>query len=306
MHFPKCDGNRWEKGYKGMNIVQMIIQHFSRMQWTDYLDIIIVAYLLYAFLPLLRSSGSLRIAGVIVGLLIVTWITELLNLHTLNFILTQFLSVGLIAVVVLFQPEIRRVLDHLGSVRLKRFLGNEKPDQEMFSVISQTVLACEMMSRERVGALIVFERDSQLDEYFKTGTMIDGKLSDPMIRNLFFPKAALHDGAIIVRNGRIAAASCVLPLSNSARLSADLGTRHRAGVGISEITDAVVVIVSEETGAISVAVGGVLKRYLAPQTLEKLLRHELCKADSNDEDNLVLKLRQKLQKKEKEGGHNEK
>ena len=288
-----------------MNVLQMIIQQFSRMQWTDFLDIIVVAYLFYALLPLLRSSGSLRIAGVIFGILVITWITDLLNMHALNFILTQFLAVGLIAVVVLFQPEIRRMLAQLGSVRLKRFLGAEKQDQEMFSVISQTVSACEHMSRERVGALIVFERDSHLDEYFKTGTVIDGKLSDPMIRNLFFPKAALHDGAIIVRNGRIAAAACVLPLSNSSRLSADLGTRHRAGVGLSEITDAVVVIVSEETGAISVAVGGVLKRYLAPQTLEKLLRHELCKTD-DEEDGLVLKLKQKLQKKEKEGGHNEK
>lgn len=288
-----------------MNVVQMIIQQFSRMQWTDYLDIIVVAYLIYSLFMLLRSTGSLRIAGVIAGLFVITWITEVMNMHALNFILTQFLAIGLIAVVVIFQPEIRRMFDHLGSVRLKRFLGTEKQEQEMFSVISQTVSACETMSRERVGALIVFERDSHLDEYFKTGTVIDGKLSDPMIRNLFFPKAALHDGAIIVRNGRIAAASCVLPLSNSARLSADLGTRHRAGVGLSEITDAVVVIVSEETGAISVAVGGVLKRYLAPQTLEKLLRHELCKAD-NEEDSLVLKLRQKLQKKEKEDGHNEK
>ncbi len=289
-----------------MNILQMIIQQFSSMEWTDYLDIIVVAYLLYALLPLLRSSGSLRIAGVIFGVFLITWVTELLDMHALNFILTQFLAVGFIAVIVLFQPEIRRMLAHLGSVRLKRFLGAEKQDQEMFSVISQTVSACEHMSRERVGALIVFERDSHLEEYFKTGTVIDGKLSDPMIRNLFFPKAALHDGAIIVRNGRIAAAACVLPLSNSSRLSADLGTRHRAGVGLSEITDAVVVIVSEETGAISVAVGGVLKRYLAPQTLEKLLRHELCKTDSKEDEGIVLKLRQKLQKKEKEGGHNEK
>lgn len=289
-----------------MSVIQMIIQQFSRMQWTDYLDIIVVAYLLYTILPLLRSSGSLRIAFVIAGLFVVTWITDVLKMHTLNFILTQFTAVGLIAVVVLFQPEIRRMLGHLGSVRFKNFLGGEKPEQEMITVISQTVSACENMSRERIGALIVFERDVQLDEYFKTGTLIDGKFSDPMIRNLFFPKAALHDGAIIVRGGRIAAAACVLPLSNSARLSADLGTRHRAGVGLSEITDAVVVIVSEETGAISVAVGGVLKRYLAPQTLEKLLRHELCKTDRKDEENLVLKLRQKLQKKEKEDRRNEK
>lgn len=287
-----------------MSVIQMIIEQFARMQWTDYLDIIVVAYLFFALFPLLRSSGSLRIVGAIGGILAVTWLTELLDLYALNFILTEFLDVGLIAIIILFQPEIRRMLDHIGSVRVKRFLGGEKPEQEMFSVISQTVSACENMSRERVGALIVFERDVHLDEYFKTGTMIDGKLSDPMIRNLFFPKATLHDGAIIVRKGRIAAASCVLPLSNSSRISSDLGTRHRAGVGISEITDAVVVIVSEETGAISVAVGGVLKRYLAPQTLEKLLRHELCHVPGGKEKGAGLKLRQRLQKKE--GRHNEK
>ena len=281
-----------------MSVIQMIIEQFTRMQWTDYLDIVVVAYLFYALFPLLRSSGSLRIVVAIAGILAVTWFTELLNMHALNFILTEFLAVGLIAIVVLFQPEIRRMLDQLGSVRLKRFLGGDRPEQEMFSVISQTVSACESMSRERVGALIVFERDIQLDEYFKTGTVIDGRLSDTMIRNLFFPKATLHDGAIIVRKGRIAAASCVLPLSNSSRISSDLGTRHRAGVGISEITDAVVVIVSEETGAISVAVGGVLKRYLAPQTLEKLLRHELCHVTGNKDDNRKLKLRQKLHRKE--------
>ena len=288
-----------------MNVVEMIIQQFSRMQWTDYLDIIAVAYLLYIFLPLLRSSGSLRIVGVILGIMVVTWITDILEMHALNFILTQLLAVGLIAVVVLFQPEIRRMLAHLGSVRLKRFLGAEKQEQEMFSVISQTVSACEHMSRERVGALIVFERDSHLDEYFKTGTVIDGKLSDPMIRNLFFPKAALHDGAIIVKDGRIAAAACVLPLSNSSRLSADLGTRHRAGVGLSEITDAVVVIVSEETGAISVAVGGMLKRHLAPQMLERLLRNELCPEETERDENLVQKLYQKISRRDKEGNDNE-
>ena len=151
-----------------MSVIQMIIEQFTRMQWTDYLDIIVVAYLFYALFPLLRSSGSLRIVVAIAGILAVTWLTELLNMHALNFILTQFLAVGLIAVVVLFQPEIRRMLDQLGSVRLKRLLGGEKPEQEMFSVISQTVSACESMSRERVGALIVFERDIQLDEYFKT------------------------------------------------------------------------------------------------------------------------------------------
>ena len=156
------------------------------------------------------------------------------------------------------------------------------------------------MSREKVGALIVFSREARLDEYFKTGTQIDGQVSEQLIRNIFFPKAALHDGAMIVRDGKVAAAGCVLPLSDSHRLSADLGTRHRAGVGISEVSDAVVVIVSEETGTISVAVDGMLKRHLASQTLEKLLHNELCPKTEEKETNLAMRLRQKLQLKEKE------
>ena len=170
----------------------------------------------------------------------------------------------------------------------------------MAPIISQTVAACEVMSRERIGALIVFARDNTLEEYLKTGTVIDGQVSDQLIRNVFFPKAALHDGAMIIRDGRVLAAGCVLPLSSSNRLSADLGTRHRAGVGMSEASDAVVVIVSEETGTISVAVGGMLKRHLAPQTLERLLCNELCPESAENSDSLAVKLRQKLQKRDKE------
>jgi diadenylate cyclase len=173
-------------------------------------------------------------------------------------------------------------------------------------VIVQTVKACEIMGREKIGALIVFARDSRLDEYCKTGTVIDGQVSEQLLRNVFFPRASLHDGAMIIREGRVLAAGCVLPLSESNRISADLGTRHRAAVGISEVTDAVTVVVSEETGAISVAVGGVLKRHLAPQTLERLLRSELCpEDDQQQEENLVVKLRQKLQIREKGGKKDE-
>jgi diadenylate cyclase len=147
-----------------------------------------------------------------------------------------------------------------------------------------------------MGALIVFTRDNDLEEYCKTGTSIDAQVSEQLLRNLFFVKAALHDGAVIIRDGRVQAAGCVLPLSDSKRLSADLGTRHRAGVGVSEVSDAVVVIVSEETGTISVAVGGMLKRHLAPQMLERLLRAELMPEGNDLQDNLVVKLRQKLLK----------
>ncbi len=283
-----------------MEIIRDLFQQVLRMTWTDYLDIIIVAYLIYRALPLIRTTGSSRIAKAILAIILVAWLTDLLHLYTMSFILNQFLQIGLIALVVLFQPELRRMLDHLGNMKLGKLIGTEKKEVEMVSVITQTVMACETMSREKVGALIVFARDNRLDEHFKTGTMIDGQVSEQLIRNIFFPKASLHDGAMIIRDGRVAAAGCVLPLSESNRLSADLGTRHRAGVGMSEVSDAVVVIVSEETGTISVAVGGMLKRHLAPQTLERLLSNELLDEETTQDENLVVRLKQKLQKKGKE------
>ena len=283
-----------------MSSIQDVFQQLAKMNWSDYVDIIIVAIILYKVFPLIRTTGATRVAGSIVAIVVVTWLTGVLKLYTLNFFLKQLTQIGILAVVILFQPEIRRMLEHLGSVKLRQFFRGDKPQAEMAPIIAQTVTACEVMSREKVGALIVFARDNRLDEYFKTGSRIDGQVSEQLIRNIFFPKASLHDGAMIIRDGRIAAAGCVLPLSDSNRLSADLGTRHRAGVGMSEASDAVVVIVSEETGTISVAVGGMLKRHLAPQTLERLLTNELCPEEQPEEDNLVLRLRQRLQKKEKE------
>ena len=291
-----------------MEYLQTMWHQIQGIEFTDILDILIVAFLIYKFLPLLKSTGTTRIAGVVVSVLVIAWLTDLLKLHMLSWVLNKFLSVGLIAIVVLFQPELRRMIDHLGNMKWKKFFGHQKPEQELVPVIAQTVRACENMSKQKVGALIVFERDNRLDEYFKSGTLIDGQVSEQLLLNIFFPKAALHDGAMIVRNGRVAAAACVLPLSDSQRLSAELGTRHRAAVGMSEVSDAVVVVVSEETGAISVAVGGMLKRHLAPQTLERLLRNELCPDDeTKKEEDLVVKLRQKLQKKnKKEDGKDEK
>ena len=289
-----------------MEYLQSLLENLPIMKWSDILDIIIVAFLLYKLLPILRSTGTVRVAAMVGALLLFTWLTDALNLNTLNFIFNQVLAVGLLAIVILFQPEIRRMIDHMSNIKLREFLAMEKPEQEMVPVIAHTVRACEAMSAERIGALIVFSRHSRLDEYLKTGTMIEGQVSEQLIRNVFFPRAALHDGAMIIRDGRVTAAGCVLPLSDSNRISADLGTRHRAAVGISEASDAVVVIVSEETGAISVAVNGMLKRHLASQTLEKLLRNELCPEQEPVQENLVVKLRQKLQKKEKEGDVREK
>ena len=289
-----------------METIQSLIQQITRSSWRDWVDIIVVAFLIYRLLPLLRTHNTMRIAKAVLAVVLVAWATDFLQLHTLNFILNQFLTIGLLALVVLFQPELRRMLDHLGSVKLSTFLGPQKPQQEMDSIISQTVMACEIMSRERVGALMVFARSARLEEQMRTGTRIDGIVSEQLIRNIFFPKAALHDGAMIIRDGRVAAAGCVMPLSDSHRLSADLGTRHRAGVGTSEASDAVVVIVSEETGTISVAVGGMLKRHLASQTLERLLRQELLPEEAAKTEYKIVKAMKKVMHSGKEESGNEK
>ena len=289
-----------------MNVIQGIFQQFTKMRWQDYVDIALVAFLIYKTLPFIRTPSTKRIAGAVAGILVVVWLVDLAELYTISWILNQFLSVGFLAVIILFQPELRRVLDRLGSMRILTLLGSNKAVPEFDSIINQTVMACETMSREKVGALIVFARESRLEECFKTGTRINGQVSEQLIRNIFFPKAALHDGAMIIRDGQIAAAGCVLPLSESSRLSADLGTRHRAGVGMSESSDAVVVIVSEETGTISVAVGGMLKRHLAPQTLERLLRNELMPAQPEQETGILARLKEKLLRSEKEEAKHEK
>lgn len=290
-----------------MDAIQEVFRTLERMQWSDYLDIIVVAFLIYKCLPLIRTPNIMRIARTVIALVLVAWITGIMHLYTLNWILNQFLAVGILAFIVLFQPELRRMIDHLGNVKLSTFFGFTRPVQEMDNVIAQTVMACEIMSREKVGALIVFAREQRLDEYFKTGTQIDGQVSEQLLRNVFFKNSPLHDGAMIIRDGRVAAAGCVLPLSESHRLSADLGTRHRAGVGMSEASDAVVVIISEENGTISVATGGMLKRHLAPQTLEKLLRNELCPEKESDADQKSpAKVLKKITNKTKEDSYEKK
>ena len=258
-------------------------EQLSTMQWYDFLDIIIVAVLIYKLLPIFRSTGTSRIAWTVVVVLGITWLTGVAKLHTLNFVLTSLVEVGLIAIVVLFQPELRRMLDHVSKFNFKKWLTQDKVSQEMELIIEETSKACQVMSREKIGALIVFARDNRLDEYFKTGTALDAQVSEQLLRNVFFPKAALHDGAMIIRDGRVAVAGCVLPLSESQHLNADLGTRHRAAVGISEVSDAIVVVVSEENGVISVAMDGMLKRHLAAETLERLLKSQLCPEELKQE-----------------------
>lgn len=271
----------------------------------DIVDILVVAFLIYKLMLIIRSTSAARVARSIMLLLVATWLTDVVHMYTLNWILTRFIEVGIIAIVIVFQPELRRALERFGGRTMLRFadpLSNRSVEQ---NAIAATVTACEIMAKERVGVLLVFERRTSLEEYFKTGTLIDAKVTDQLLRNLFFKNSPLHDGAVIIRHGRVAAAGCVLPLSENTHLSSDLGTRHRAGIGMSEASDAVVVIVSEETGTISVASGGMLKRHLAPQTLEKLLTNELLPEENYKKKNVLDRVRSFLVRKE-EAHHEEK
>ena len=253
----------------------------------DIIDILIVAFLFYTVMRLIRSTSAARIARSILLLLVATGLTEIFKLYTLNWILSKILEIGVIALVIMFQPELRRMLERFGGRFFTNLIssgGAASPEQQ---AIEATVAACEVMSKEKVGALLIFERSMPLDEYFKTGTIVDAKVSDQLLRNLFFKNSPLHDGAVIVRGSRVAAAGCVMPLTENTHLPSDIGTRHRAGIGSSEVSDAVVVIVSEETGTISVAIGGMLKRHLAPKTLEKLLVSELI--SEPEQKNITMK-----------------
>ena len=277
------------------NFFQNLLYQIPKVGISDIIDILVVSFLIYTVLRLVRSSSAARVAWTVLVLLIATWLTSVFNLYACNWILNKILELGFISLVVIFQPEIRRAMERFGG---KFFLNLVDPASKKSveeSAIEATVSACEIMSKERVGVLLIFERSVSLEEYFKTGTLIDAKVTEQLLRNLFFPKASLHDGAVIVRGGRIAAAGCVMPLSENTHLSSDLGTRHRAGIGTSEVSDAVVVIVSEETGTISVAIGGMLKRHLAPQTLEKLLSNELMTND-DAKRSLLDRLRARIAK----------
>ena len=283
-----------------MDTIISFFKEFASMlptiKFMDIVDILLVAFVIYTIIIMIQTTGAVRIAKSIIIILILSGLTQILNMYLMNYLLDKILEIGLIALVIMFQPELRRMLEKLGSKSLREILSMKEQQREIDRVISQTVAACETMSKERTGVLIVFERSASTIDYQKTGTVLDAEVSSELLRNLFFTKAALHDGAVIIRNERIAAAGCVLPLTQNRNISSDLGTRHRAAIGMSEATDAVVVIVSEETGTMSVAIGGMLKRHLAPQTLEKLLLNELAPKTDEKTRNPLKKLMKKTKK----------
>ena len=255
-----------------------VLNGLKTMSFTDLLDILIVAYLIYKVIWFVRKTNSYNLAKGVVLILIALWLSYIFQLTMINFLLRRTVEMGVIALLILFQPELRRLLERVGrSFSSQRSVSSPV----MEDAIAQTVLACTEMSNSRTGALIIFERREKLSSIMSTGTVINSDVSAELLKNLFYNKAPLHDGAVVIREGRIASAGCVLPLTQSTNLSKELGMRHRAGIGLSEQSDAVVIIVSEETGAISVAVEGMLKRHLNSSTLEKLLHSELIQAEEN-------------------------
>ena len=252
------------------------MSYLGSMKLADFIDIVIVAYILYKSIWFVRKTNSINLAKGIVLIIIALWISEIFELTMINYLLRKAVELGLIAVLILFQPELRRLLERVGSTISN---GKASSSTVLEEAIQQTVEACTDMSKSRTGALIIFERSVNLTHIMSTGTFINSDVSAELLKNIFFNKAPLHDGAVIVRDAKIAAAGCVLPLTQMINLSKDLGMRHRAGIGMSENSDAVVVIVSEETGAVSVAIDGMLKRHLSPEKLDEILHNELVKTE---------------------------
>lgn len=259
-------------------VLDTMIRYLRLINVSDILDIAITAFLVYKLIQLVRKSRAAQVAKAITILVGALWLSSVLHLNIINFLLGNAMEMGLLALVIVFQPEIRRVLEQMGSGSFGEVLfGREvRNEEEVEEAISQTVAAYTALSKGKVGALMVFERKTPLDDFIKTGTALNCTVNAELLKNLFWDKAPLHDGAIIVRDGRIIGAGCVLPLTGNVNVAKELGMRHRAGIGMSENSDAVVAIVSEETGSISVAINGMLKRHLSPETLHRLLKNELA------------------------------
>lgn len=262
--------------------------------WTDVIDILIVAYLIYKTIKLVKETRAEQLIKGIVLLLILLQLSYTLRLNTINFIIRYSMQFGVIAILIVFQPELRRALEKIGTSKIGNiFVPDVRVNEETIAVVDSVVQACQSMSKDKVGALIVIERDTKLGEIIRTGVTLDADVCRELLINIFFPNTPLHDGAVIIRNSKITAAGCFLPLTSNSNLNKQLGTRHRAGIGMSENSDAVVVIVSEETGTISIALNGNLTRNLTGDTLKKALVKFLVKDDPSHKRRKFFRRRDK-------------
>ena len=246
---------------------------FMSMRITDIIDILLVSVIFYYIYVFIRDRRAGKLVSGIVFVLLILVLSSFLNMHTLNFLIQNIVQVGMIALIVLFQPELRSMLEKMGGDSLNRLnrLGEQKELQQTLETIDEIAKAAQELSNEKTGARMVIERSTRLGDEVKSGVVVDAEISTFIIKNIFFNKAPLHDGAMIIRNNRILACGCFLPLSTNSDIIKDLGTRHRAAIGISENSDAVVVVVSEETGVISLAQEGNLVRNFTRYTLKNEL-----------------------------------
>lgn len=262
----------------------------SRISLFDIIDIILCAYLFYKILIFIKDTRAEQVFKGLIALLIFTQLTEFLRLHTIHWLLVKTLEIGFILPIIIFQPELRAGLMHIGNVGFKKIIStNKNIDEEIHNeAVEQIVDALYKLANERTGALIVMERENKLNDIVSTGTYINSAISMQLLVNLFVPNTPLHDGAVIIRDYRILAAACFLPLTQSKDLSKALGTRHRAGVGISEVSDCLTLIVSEETGEVSIAKSGKLYRNVPRERLVTILNKNL-KVINEDKPNFLKK-----------------
>ena len=257
----------------------------------DIVDIAVVAYFLYTLYQILKNTRAATLVKGLLILLLIMMGSRWMNLHVITWLMEKSMTVILVALPVVFQPELRRALEQIGRGKWFHKGGSELDEAEFETMLSNVTNATVAMSRRKLGALMVFERNTGLEERIETGTAVDGLLSEALLLNIFEKDTPLHDGAVIIRGKRIVAASCLLPLTENRNLSQDLGTRHRAGIGVSEQSDAVVLIVSEETGTISIARNGELIRYLHADDVREILRDALFNQGKNVKEAVKEKIK---------------
>jgi TIGR00159 family protein len=269
---------------------------------TLLLDLVIVAYILYKFIVYAKKSRVWQLLKGILFILIITAISEVLQLKILNFLLTFFMPYGVIALIVIFAPELRRMLEQLGTNKITKYFGIYKDiEVKTKEDIYKIVIASTELTKTKTGGLIVIERDINISDIIESGVKIDSEVSPQLIVNLFTPNTPLHDGAVIISNNKIAAAACILPLADDKEIAKEIGTRHRAGIGISKESDAIAIIVSEETGKISVAIDGNLIADVKEEALKNILiKYMINKRFAVERNRRVKKLKIKKENKQKQ------
>lgn len=284
-----------------MAVLNSFLDIVRTIRVNDIIDMAIMAFIFYKVLYFLARTGSGRVMRGILLLVVMLLLARALDLYVVNYIFGKTFELGILALLVIFQPEVRSLLEKVGGIT--KYIPGRSSPRDVENAIGQVVLACRDLAATKTGALIVFERDNTLEEPVKTGTLIHADVKAELLKNIFYPNTPLHDGAVIIRGGRIEAASCMLPLTNQTHLSRELGMRHRAGIGMSENSDAVVVVVSEESGSISVAVEGILKRHLTEETFERILRNELLPDSEEKQPKLRMLVQNMFTKGKNDGNH---